>query len=184
MKKIFLVRHCVADGQHKDSPLTYDGIRQARSLSDFFSKQNIVIDRIFSSPYLRAIESIKPYAEQTSTSLEVHENLRERILSEQPIEDWMDALEHTFFDFDYALPGGESGNDALNRVNVVLDTVYSDENLQNVILVSHGNLIALVLNQFDNTYGFEQWKKLRNPDVYMLNGGHSSNTVECVWDMH
>lgn len=182
MKKIFLVRHCTADGQHKDSPLTYEGIRQAQSLSVFFSNQNITFDKIFSSPYLRAIESIKPYAEQISTGIEVHENLRERILSGQPTEDWLDALEQSFMDLEFALPGGESGNDALKRANTVLDTVYSDDSLQNVIMVSHGNLIALILNQFDHTYGFDQWKNLRNPDVYTISMDHSANTIKCIWD--
>ncbi|MEW9676214.1 histidine phosphatase family protein [Lentibacillus sp. L22] len=182
MKKIFLVRHCAADGQHKDSPLTYEGLRQAQLLSTFFKNQRIKFDKIISSPYLRAIESIKPYAEQVNARIEVNENLRERILSEQPIDDWLGILERSFSDLDFALPGGESGNDAINRANSVLDTIYADDALQNVIIVSHGNLIALLLKQFDHSYGFEQWKKLRNPDVYVIHTDQKAKTVECLWN--
>ncbi|MEN1969415.1 histidine phosphatase family protein [Lentibacillus sp. N15] len=182
MKRIFLVRHCASDGQHKDSPLTYEGIRQAQVLSTFFDKQNITFDKIISSPYLRAIESIKPYAEQVSTKIEVNENLRERILSEQPIDDWLDVLEHSFADLSFNLPGGESGNDAIKRANSVLETIYANDTLKNVIIVSHGNLIALLLKQFDDAFGFEQWKNLRNPDVYVINSDLQSHTIECLWD--
>ncbi|MGY0691717.1 histidine phosphatase family protein [Virgibacillus sp. FSP13] len=182
MKNIFLVRHCSADGQHKDSPLTYKGMRQAQLLSNFFSEQKIQVDKIISSPYLRAIESIKPFAEQINTRIEINENLTERILSNEPIDDWLEVLEQSFVDLDFTLPGGESGNDAISRANTVLDTVFADDTASNVIIVSHGNLITLLLKQFDQTFGFEQWKALRNPDVYLICEKNDRRSVECLWN--
>lgn len=52
-KKIYIVRHCEAQGQPSESQLTEKGFNQAKYLSEFFS--NIKIDRIISSPFLRAI---------------------------------------------------------------------------------------------------------------------------------
>ncbi|WP_088050397.1 histidine phosphatase family protein [Virgibacillus dakarensis] len=183
MKKIFLVRHCSAVGQHKDSPLTKEGIRQARQLSTFFARQNIEFDKIISSPYLRAIESIKPYAEQINSRIEVNENLRERILSEEPIDDWLDVLEQSFIDLDFALPGGESGNDCIRRANSVLESLYSNNALSNIIIVSHGNLITLLLKYYDNTFGFDHWKRLRNPDVFVITLDNGLKKIECLWDL-
>src|SRR5699024_6472975 len=96
MKNIYLIRHCTAAGQHPDSPLTRDGLRQAVQLKDFFISQNIDCDRIISSPYLRAIDSIRPYAEQIGLPIDVDERLKERILSDRPIDDWLDVLEQSF----------------------------------------------------------------------------------------
>ncbi|MFZ7946018.1 histidine phosphatase family protein [Neobacillus sp. 19] len=56
------MRHCEAAGQPPEAQLTDRGLKQAIGLCEFFS--NIKIDRIISSPYKRAIESIQPLAKR------------------------------------------------------------------------------------------------------------------------
>ena len=182
MKKIFLVRHCLAEGQHKDSPLTTIGMRQAILLSRFFDKQKVAIDGIISSPYLRAIESIKPFAESNNLRVELDDRLQERILSNEPVDDWLEVLEQSFNELDFKLPGGESSNDAIKRGIAVFDSIYQDNNLNNVILVSHGNLISLMLKNFDETIGFDKWKNLNNPDVYLIESNGNNYSITCLWE--
>lgn len=182
MKNVYLIRHCSANGQHEDSPLTSTGIRQAQLLKTFFTEKDIIADRIISSPYLRAIESIKPYAENNNLEINVDDRLKERILSEYPVDDWMEVLEQSFSDLNFCLPGGESGNDAIDRVKSVIDSICSDDTATNVILVSHGNLIALLLNQYDPDFGFDGWRNLRNPDIYLINMEDDRPSVQCLWD--
>ncbi|MBP2078274.1 histidine phosphatase family protein [Oceanobacillus polygoni] len=182
MKKIYFVRHCSAHGQHRDSPLTNEGIKQARELASFFKDLNITFDLILSSPYLRAIESIKPFAELTNTTVQIDERLKERILSEEPAEDWMDALEQSFLDEHFSLPGGESARHLLHRCNGVLQPLYNDASIKHAIIVSHGNLLSHVFHQFDQRFGFNQWKELRNPDVYLLHLDGSNSKLECIWN--
>ncbi len=167
-KQIYFVRHCHAHGQHRDSPLTTNGLKQAEQLAYYFSKLDKRIDCIISSPYLRAIDSIKPFAMKQDLSIHIDERLQERMLSVQPIDDWLEVLEHSFQEPDFALPGGESSNDAFKRAYPILDEIVQQNDYQNIIIVSHGNLIALLLNHFDHTFGFEQWKTMRNPDIYAL----------------
>lgn len=182
MRKIYFVRHCIADGQHKDSPLTTIGMRQAHLLSNFFSKHDVKIDKIISSPYLRAIESIKPYAEKENIEIEIDDRLKERILSDEPIDDWIEILEHSFSDHDFALPGGESSNGAISRVKPLLESTLNDESIEQAIIVSHGNLLALLLNQYDDNFGFNEWKELSNPDVYLLSIDNNNTSVKCLWN--
>src|SRR5690606_39892183 len=83
-KNIFVVRHCKAAGQHPEAKLTRQGINQALSLVSFFS--NYDIDRIISSPYTRAIQSITPYGERSeehTSELQSRENLVCRLLLEK-----------------------------------------------------------------------------------------------------
>ncbi|MFC4557325.1 histidine phosphatase family protein [Virgibacillus kekensis] len=181
MKNIYLIRHCSADGQHKDSPLTSHGIRQAKQLADFLAEKRIEADKIVSSPYLRAIESIRPYAEKNKLNITVDDRLKERILSEDPIDDWLEVLEQSFNDLDFRLPGGESGNDAVKRAEMVIENVLADSNVSNVVFVSHGNIIALLLSRYQPGFGFEGWKTLRNPDVYLINADRQKNSIECLW---
>lgn len=60
MDKLILVRHSETEGQHEDSPLTKSGVRQAQVLANFLDQSGYEIDHIISSPFLRAIETIKP----------------------------------------------------------------------------------------------------------------------------
>lgn len=182
MKTIYFVRHCTAAGQHKDSPLTTVGMRQAHLLSVFLTEQNITVDKIISSPYLRAIESIKPFAESINKEIEIDDRLQERILSEEPIDDWLEVLEHSFNNHAFALAGGESANDAIQRANTVLDQVYANDEISNILIVSHGNLLALLFQQYDNNFGFKQWKELRNPDVYRLDIEDENIFFKCLWN--
>ncbi|MBY7143540.1 histidine phosphatase family protein [Virgibacillus sp. NKC19-3] len=184
MKNIYFVRHCSADGQHKDSPLTTVGMRQAHLLSSFFSDLNIKVDKIISSPYLRAIESIKPFAEKTNTKIEIDERLKERILSVEPIDDWVEVLEQSFKDQDFALPGGESAKDAIQRINTVFESIYTNDNIKNAVVVSHGNLMTLFLQQYNKNFDFRRWKELRHPDIYLMKYEKDDPSIVCVWNEH
>ncbi|QDP40390.1 histidine phosphatase family protein [Radiobacillus deserti] len=181
MKRLILIRHCNAEGQHKDSPLTNDGIHQARRLAAFLKETGYSIERIISSPYLRAIESIKPYAEQQSLPIEVDERLKERILSEEPIDDWMDVLEKSFSNQDFRLPGGESSNDARERVQQVLQDLKEEETDSDIAIVTHGNLLAILLSDFQADIGFNHWKGFTNPDVFSVQKTGGEYVVERVW---
>lgn len=156
-------------------------MRQAHLLSEFFIKQNISIDKIISSPYLRAVESIKPFAEKVNKDIQIDQRLQERILSDEPIDDWLEVLEHSFNDHNFILPGGESANDTIERANEILAMVYSDAGITNTLIVSHGNLLALLFQQYDKRFGFKQWKKMSNPDVYVVTVKDENTSFEHLW---
>lgn len=39
---------------------------------------------------------------------------------------------------------------------------------KNIIIGTHGNLMALILNEFDSSFDFHFWQRLTMPDVYQL----------------
>lgn len=182
MKRIILIRHCHAEGQHIDSPLTKHGVNQAHAVSLFLENRGYEIDRIVSSPYLRAIETIKPFAEKHHLPVEQNDCLQERLLSEEPIDDWIEVLEQSFVDRDFRLPGGESSNDALQRARQILDAVLEDEENTTTVLVTHGNLLAILLKEFQSDIGFSQWKEFTNPDIYLVQSIDKKQfIVERIW---
>jgi 2,3-bisphosphoglycerate-dependent phosphoglycerate mutase len=177
-KNIYIIRHCEAKGQSSDSPLTEKGFIQANELTDLLF--NFKVDRVISSPFLRAIQTIKPFAENKNIEIEMDSRLSERVLSSTFFPDWMDKLEETFNDMDLKYEGGESSNDARNRiVEVVNDIVAS--NSENTIIVAHGGVISLLLNHYDKNFGFDQWKSLSNPDVYLLRISQNEFQVKRLW---
>jgi len=91
MPTLYLIRHCSAMGQEPDAPLTEAGHAQSLWLRNFFHE--IPIDRIISSDYTRAVASVTPLADAHHLSIEREPLLRERILSHEPLEDWLTPLQ-------------------------------------------------------------------------------------------
>lgn len=166
MKFIYLIRHCKAEGQEPSAKLTDEGMRQAEQLAKCL--EDVSIQYIVSSPYDRAIHTIQPLAKKLHLSIHVDDRLKERILSTIDIPDWMGKLRDAFVNMDLKFYGGESSREAMNRgVSVIKEAIERPE--KSIAIVTHGNLMALILKHFDDRFGFEEWKGLTNPDVYELN---------------
>lgn len=177
MKKIYLIRHCEADGQPPEAQLTKRGFEQAIHLSNFFRR--IPIERIITSPYKRAVQSIEPLAKTISIEIETNEQLTERVLSTHNLSDWFEKLQATFEDLELKYEGGESSNVAMKRIVEVMEGVFKSE-VQNSIIVTHGNLLSLLLKHYNNEFGFDDWRNLRNPDVFLLKNEKNKVTFERV----
>ncbi|MDF2787260.1 MAG: acetyltransferase, family protein [Neobacillus sp.] len=175
MKKIYLIRHCEAEGQPEEAPLTNDGFKQAIQLSEFF--RGIPVDRIISSPYKRALQTVEPLAKRMNLEIEKNELLTERVLSSKNLADWLEKLRATFDDFELKFEGGESSSEAQKRIITVMEEVLKSEEL-NTIIVTHGNLLSLLLNHYQHQFCFEDWRILKNPDVFLLKREDETVTYE------
>lgn len=91
--------------------------------------------------------------------------MAERILSSVERADWLELLEQSFNDFAIVLEGGESNQEATERVKPLIEEILASP-FQCTVLVTHGNLMTLLLKIFDNRIGFSDWRALSNLDVY------------------
>lgn len=77
----YVIRHAKAgdrdawEGDDRLRPLTKSGWRQAEGLGE--SLKNGPIDRIFSSPYVRCMQTVEPLAEQRELPVEPRKDLEE-----------------------------------------------------------------------------------------------------------
>ncbi len=175
-KVLYVVRHCQAVGQTPDAPLTEEGARQARRLADQLGKGGL--ERIVASPYARAVQSIAPLAQQLGLPVLTDVRLIERVLSAEPLHDWQAALRATFEDVDRCYAGGESSRAAMQRAVAALNDIAAHP-AQISVVVTHGNLMTLLLKHFDPAIGFDLWQQLANPDLYRVTLG-SQATVRRV----
>jgi len=178
LKKIFVIRHCQAEGQSSEASLTNKGIKQALDISEFFS--DIKIERIISSPFKRAIDSIHPLADRLNIDVEINKKLTERILSIEDLSDWFKKLGRTFEDLELKFEGGESSREAMIRIVEVVEEAFSRNN-KNTVIVTHGNLMSLLLMYFNKDFGFDDWKNLSNPDIFLLINESNKVTFQRVW---
>ena len=188
---ILLIRHCSAKGQEPEAQLTEEGIKQAlelsKSLPEFFPPT-----RIITSPFKRAMESVVPLARDFSLEIECDELLRERFLcdNENNFELVLSHLKKSFEDFDFkATFDGESNRDCQERALKFLKklrSAYTPE--QVIIIVSHGNLIASLLNLSSGNpfFSFDQMMSLSNPDIFLLKFSENDDEVlashKRIWD--
>jgi 2,3-bisphosphoglycerate-dependent phosphoglycerate mutase len=162
---LYLVRHCQARGQEPDAPLTEIGQQQAISLAGWL--RDVSIGCIISSPFVRAYQSIVPLSEHLGLTIEVNDQLVERVLSPVPLDNWRQRLAETFIDLDLSFEGGESSRTAMMRgVSVVNQAMQ--QTVDPIVLVTHGNLMTLILKHFSERVGYAEWENLQNPDVYCI----------------
>lgn len=163
-KTLYVVRHAKAGGQEPAAKLTIEGQMQAIQLKE--QLKELKVEKIISSPFLRAIQTIEPFANEKGIPIEINTRLAERVLSVHSMDDWQDRLAQTFNDHDVRFEGGESSREALARINSVVQEVLKRN--ETTLLVSHGNLISLFLQSLDNQFGFSEWQAMKNPHIFRI----------------
>ncbi len=170
---VYLVRHAhpVPPGtlghEENERPLSERGRVDAERLAVEFD--GTTPSALYSSPYPRARQTIEPLARRFNLAIKTLADLRERLLSSEPLPNWHEHLSRSWSDFDYALASGESNRDAQRRILVVLDQIRARHSNDDVAIVaSHGNLIALALNAFDQSVDFNFWESIPLPAVFEL----------------
>jgi 2,3-bisphosphoglycerate-dependent phosphoglycerate mutase len=166
MQRLILIRHCESSGQAPDAPLTEAGAAAALALADRLTALDP--DAIYSSPYRRASSTVAPFAARAGMAIAEDVRLRERVLADAPLDDWLEHIRRSFDDPDHrAGPGGETLNEIQARgLASLTDIVAAGHRLP--VAASHGNLISAILRAFDPAFGFEDWRRLRNPDLFEL----------------
>lgn len=175
MTDFLLIRHAAsapsADQPEPDWPLSNAGADAAHRLVSSLADRPI--DAIYASPYARAVATVGPLAGARSLRITRVEPLRERKLSEAMVPDWRDHLEHSWLDFDYRLPGGESARECQQRMIACLTSLAQSHGGESLVVCSHGNALSLFLNSLDPSFGFAAWQTMSNPALYRVCHDHA-----------
>lgn len=164
---LFFIRHAQSyqstDKLHYEWPLSDHGQNQARKLTTVLLP--LKMDFIYSSPFIRCRQTIAPYIEHTGISLQIHEDLRERHVTDTVVDNFLEIWNRSWADFNYAEPGCENSITAQNRFSKAIDEIISKHRGSKIGICTHGNVIGLFLNKIDSRNHIEQAETLRNPDV-------------------
>ncbi len=180
--EIYLVRHAHSD---------YSPDELGRGLSECGKEaachgaallQREQIEVFISSPYRRAVETIEGGAKALGLPIIPEEAFKERVLASGPVDHFAETVEALWKSPDLALPGGESNLQAQQRGTAAVVQVLQDYKGKRVAVGTHGNIMALIMNCFDDTYDYEFWKKLSMPDIYKLTfEGKELKDVQRIW---
>lgn len=162
---LYFIRHAEPDFSEPDNykrKLTVSGEIQAQKLSEIFNDINV--DGVYSSPYLRAIKTVEPIAKSKSLNVQLLDQFRERKSSDYRVskEKFMGYGKHQWDDFDFKLCGGESLNDVKNRYNTGVRIIINQHaQSQNCIFAVGCHIAGLCayISQFNLISNYEEYKK-------------------------
>ncbi|MDA1884307.1 histidine phosphatase family protein [Bacillus cereus group sp. BY105LC] len=168
MTTIYFVRHAHSTytKEERERPLSEKGHLDAENVTHLLKDKHI--DVVISSPYKRAIQTVQGIANTYHVSIEIEEDLRERLISSEPVADFNDAIENVWEDWSFAYEGGESNDVAQRRAVICMQNILKKYEDKNIVIGTHGNIMVLLMNYFDSKYDFQFWKTLHMPDVYKL----------------
>ncbi len=168
MTKLYLVRHAhsMYTPEELTRPLSERGKRDASYVTERLKGEDI--DVVCSSPYKRAVETVEGIAVHIGQKIKVVDEMRERTLSGSPVEDFEEAISLVWADPGFSLEGGESNLTAQKRGVQGIMNIVEEYNGKNVVIGTHGNIMVLIMNYFDESYDVEFWKGLEMPDIYCL----------------
>src|SRR5699024_3109088 len=182
LTSIYFVRHAHSTytPDEYERPLSEHGFQAMRTVTDLLQSEHI--DEVYSSPYKRAVQTVEGIASFLGIEINIMEDFKERVLAQKSVEDFSYAITKVWEDYDFSWPGGESNRLAQKRGVDATMAVLDHHPGKNIVIGTHGNMMALIMNSFDGQYGFEFWKELDMPDIYKLSfEGKNLSAVQRVW---
>ena len=186
MKSLYFVRHGKAslDGDDLNRGLTDEGSIQAEQLAGIIKKLIPEPSIIYSSPYKRAILSIEPYANSCNISITTNVDLREKKISNKPIDDIVKVRKTMWEDLNYRHTGGETGVEVQERGMQVINEILSKmEDDSAALVTSHGNFIGLMINTFKPGFRYNEWKNMTMPEIFRIDIEDNGNGTISHIDM-
>ena len=143
---------------NEKTPLSYDGEIIAKSMADREEFKDI--DTVWSSSYVRAIETAKYFAHNNNLLVNIDYRLGERV---QGINDFnelpSDYGERQFIDETYKVGSGENQIEVRKRMEEVFFQILNKYNGKRIVIVSHSTAMAFLLMRwckvfYDSPYIF------------------------------
>lgn len=162
MTIVYFVRHAEPNYDNHDDrsrELTAKGMTDRRLVTQFLSNQSIEV--VLSSPYKRAIDTVKDFADSKNLSIELIEDFRERRVDSIWIEDFNGFCKRQWEDFDYRYSDGESLAQVQERNIAALAQVLKRHKDKSIVVGSHGTALSTIIHYYDPSFGYNDFKKIR-----------------------
>ena len=166
--ELFFIRHVASDLSVKDErtrPLSGQGQQDAQKLLQIF--KHVKIDHIYSSPYTRAIDTVKYLAESHRKTIIIRENLRERTIGRW-IDDFPSYAYAQWKNFHYKIEHGESLHEVQVRNITEVKHLLDQHENTTIIISTHGTALGTILNYYDQQFGFEQFCEMVDKMPYIV----------------
>ncbi len=187
LTSIYFVRHAVSPfslDNERERDLSEQGRADARIVADILRHEPI--DVIVSSAYRRAAATVEPLAAHLQKPIILYDELAERAIASLKItisEDViLEAIRRSFEDIDYCMAEGETTREAQRRSIPVIEELLTEHAGQGIVIGTHGNIMTIILNYYDNQIGNGFWLGTSKPDIYKATfKGLEYQGIERLW---
>lgn len=162
MTTVFYVRHAEPNYQnHEDAAreLTSKGLEDRKLVTQFLNGKEIGI--VISSPFRRAVDTVREFADSAGLPIELNDAFRERKVGNGWIADFTAFSQEQWKDFSYKLPGGECLKDVQERnISALLDCIRKYKGKQ-IVIGGHGTALSTILNYYDRSFGYDDFEEIK-----------------------
>jgi 2,3-bisphosphoglycerate-dependent phosphoglycerate mutase len=170
--QIIFVRHAQSvpspDIPEARWPLSDEGRAQARALAGILAE--LRVDALASSPYVRSLDTLRPYADAAGLPIQVDQDLRERGLG-----GWLTdpaavqaAAARMHADPDFTLPGGENAAHCLRRFEAAIARSVTTTTAARLAIGSHGGILGHLLARHCPHLPIGFWRSIRFPHLFLF----------------
>ncbi len=171
--RIYMIRHCESPklgGSEERRGLTRKGKIDASKLTTLLRNEDIEV--FISSPYTRALLSIEELATESGKEILLCENFKECTFSKGdkvvPNEQVYPLVKKMFSNHEYAILGGETYNQCLDRAIFGLERVLRNFKGKRIAISTHGFVMTIMIRNFIKHIGFDFLMETTKPDVFLL----------------
>ncbi|MBB3129410.1 2,3-bisphosphoglycerate-dependent phosphoglycerate mutase [Paenibacillus rhizosphaerae] len=180
---LYFVRHAESpyeEGRERTRGLSRQGLADALAVKDRLLGEGI--DLYISSPYERAVRTIRDAADTAGKEIIIEEDLREREIGQIGALSFQDAKRRVYGDAAFAFPGGESSLEARQRAVRVIRKLLEQHAGQRIVIGTHGDIMTLMLGEFDSRFDYAFWESTSMPDIYKTEWeGETLRQVTRTW---
>ena len=162
MTDIYFVRHAQPNLENHDDltrELTAKGAADCALVTEYL--KNVPVDAVFSSPFRRAVDTVRPQADARGLTVQTIADFRERKIGNEWIDDFNSFAARQWADFDYKLPDGESLREVQARNVAALCNLLREYSGKTLVVGSHGTALSTVINYYAPRFGYEQFDEIR-----------------------
>ena len=171
MTTVYFIRHAEPNYENHDDlsrELSPKGLQSSKELVNSFA--GIQIDAFYSSPYLRAVDTIKPLADSRGRSIHLIPDFRERKITNHWIEDFTGFTEKQWADFHYHLPGGESLFMVQERNIRALEDLLQAHPDQTILIGTHGTALSTIINYYKPDFQLADFHRIKGVFPWIVEG--------------
>lgn len=159
---IYFIRHAEPNYENHDDvsrELSEKGLEDRKLVTDFLMDKRI--DVVLSSPFKRAMDTVRDFAERNNLEIIPVEKFRERRVDSEWIEDFNSFSKRQWEDFGYKLSDGECLREVQERNIAAISSVIEKHKGKNVVVGSHGTALSTIINFYDKSFGYQQFDEIR-----------------------
>lgn len=162
MTRVYFVRHAQPNYDNHDDmtrELSEKGLADTALVTRSLSDKGI--SAVLSSPYKRAVDTVKGFADSAGLEVEIIPDFRERGIDNVWIDDFNSFARRQWSDFDFKLSGGESLREVQRRNIAALKSAVERFEGKNIAVGSHGTALSTIINYYDPKFGYEDFEEIK-----------------------